>query len=82
MEIIIEQSDRFLHCHGPPPYSLLCEVFGIPVDYISGEEYMLIIMGSGGEHTIYNMRSYGRIIAYYIEEKAMGQKSHVSTGIQ
>lgn len=43
---------------------------------------MLRIMGSEGEHTIYNMRSYRGIVTYFVEEKAMRQKSHVSTGIQ
>jgi len=43
---------------------------------------MLRIMTSGGEHTIYNMRSYSGIVAYFIEEIAMRQTSHVLTGIQ
>lgn len=43
---------------------------------------MLRIKESGGEHTIYNMRSYSGIVMYFIEEIAMRQKSHVSTGIQ
>jgi len=38
--------------------------------------------GSGGEHTIYNMGPYSGIVAYFIEEIAVRQKSHVSTWIQ
>ena len=40
-------------------------------------------MGSGGGRTIYNMRSYNGIVAYFIEVEAiLRQKPYVSTRIQ
>jgi len=38
-------------------------------NYISGGQDMLRIMESGGDHTIYNLRSYSGIVADFIEEK-------------